>query len=234
MTDGLASTAVRARLDGSEILEIPTAVGHHAVIEPEPGVIAWAARDTRRSGTPEAWITADRLYEAPIATASAPREVVNLHDDLFGGTYTSPLRPRERSLALRRPLPGVRVEPPELAVHLAGPRRLAAAPPLGRHRAARRPPDRRDPVDDGRTARDVHLAGRRAAVERGRRQLDVARPPVAGLGRRARGVRQRVPPLAAVDLDCRARLGRGGGHGRGGVPLVPPATAGSSGSSATS
>jgi hypothetical protein len=86
----LTSTAVRARLDGSEVLEIPTAVGHHAVIEAEPGVIGWAARDTRRGGDPEAWITADRVYEAPIASASTPREVVNLHDDLFGGATTAP------------------------------------------------------------------------------------------------------------------------------------------------
>jgi hypothetical protein len=58
------------------------------VLEPEPDVLVWPARDTRPGAEPDTWVTADRLYEAPFDDPTHPREVVDLYEDLFGGTYT--------------------------------------------------------------------------------------------------------------------------------------------------
>lgn len=88
---GLDASVVRMGLDGSDPQQAPLPWGHHAAIELEPGVIAWAARDVRPSPTtPDAFVTADRLFEAPLGETAAPREVVTLYDAVFDGVFGAP------------------------------------------------------------------------------------------------------------------------------------------------
>lgn len=84
-----ADTGHIVQLDGSDAVAFPLPDGHHAVIEPEPGILVWIAADLRPSPVePDVHVTADRLYEA--AADGTPREVVALYDALYGGTYDVP------------------------------------------------------------------------------------------------------------------------------------------------
>ncbi len=77
-------------LDGSSGIYTETVLGHHAVIEPEPGVLAWIAGDVRPNpGIPQ-WTFTDRVYEGTPENATNPVELINLFDDYFEGQYTAP------------------------------------------------------------------------------------------------------------------------------------------------
>ncbi len=86
----LWAVAQQVSLDGTTFAEAPLSQGHHGVVEPEPGVLAWIARELRENPYGPGHVTADRLYEAPADATRAPRQVVGLYDDLFGGAFSSP------------------------------------------------------------------------------------------------------------------------------------------------
>lgn len=90
----LPATGVQAWLDGSARREFPLVDGHHAVIEPLPGVVTWIARDVRPNPQGDGFVTADRVLEAaidPVTGALGPaRDVVDLYDAVFGGVFASP------------------------------------------------------------------------------------------------------------------------------------------------
>lgn len=85
----LVAHAVRTRLDGSAQERWPLLDGHHGVLETGPDTLTWIARELRDDGA-GGFVTADRLLEAPLDGVDAPRELIDLYDAVFGGTFQDP------------------------------------------------------------------------------------------------------------------------------------------------
>lgn len=87
LLDPFDARAHRTRIDGSATVEIPLREGHHTVIAPSAEALAWIAADFREVDGES--IVTDRIYEAP-RPGDPPREVVNLFEDHFGGSFEDP------------------------------------------------------------------------------------------------------------------------------------------------
>ncbi len=93
------SLAHRTRLDGTDDVTTELEQGHHAVVEPEPGVLAWLAADIRPGGSDADWVMSDRILEQADGS-SAPTEVISLYDDWLGGEFDYPCAHTTTPLAL--------------------------------------------------------------------------------------------------------------------------------------